>query len=74
MSANRGFVPNYTDYQTELAQLAAVLGEYKVGFLSCEDLDAWIAERDAKLKAAGLQTVLDGIQAQLDAWRAANGK
>ena len=74
VSDNLGFTIDYSDYQTELAQLSAVSAEYSNGFYTCEDLDAYLAERAAKLEAAGLQTLVDGVQAQLDAFRAANGK
>ena len=74
VSDNLGFTIDDSDYQTELAQLAAVSAEYSTGFYTCEDLDAYLAERAAKLEAAGLQTLVDGVQAQLDAFRAANGK
>lgn len=74
VSDNLGFTIDYSDYQVELAQLAAVSAEYSNGFYTCEDLDAYLAERAAKLEAAGLQTLVDGVQEQLDDFRAANGK
>ena len=39
-----------------------------------KDFDAFLAERNAKYEAAGLQKLVDGIQVQLDAWRKANNK
>lgn len=69
---NRGFIPDYTDYQTELAQVKATYDEYAQGFYTCADLDEYLAERTEKLKAAGIDTLVAGIQAQLDEWRAAN--
>lgn len=36
-----------------------------------EDIEAYIAERAAKLETAGLSKVVAEVQAQLDAWKAA---
>lgn len=74
ISPNAGFVPDFTDYQTEIAQLNSVKTEYASGHYTSDDVDACLAERNAKYEAAGLQKLVDGIQAQLDAWRKANNK
>lgn len=74
VSPNAGFVVDFTDYQTEIAQLNSVKTEYEIGYYTCKDVDAFLAERNAKYEAAGLQKLVNGVQAQLDAWRKANNK
>lgn len=69
-----GFVADLSDYQTELTQINSVQAEYKLGCYTCDDVDAFLAERNAKFEAAGLQKVVDAVQEQLDAWRKANNK
>lgn len=69
-----GFVLNSEPIATEIAQIDAVVKEYDKMYLYAEDVDAWAAEYAAKLRAAGAQTVIDEVQKQVNAWRAANGK
>lgn len=69
-----GFVLNSEPIATEIAQINAVVAEYDKMYLYCDDVDAWAEEYVAKLRAAGAQAVIDEVQKQVDAWRAANGK
>ena len=69
-----GFVLNSEPIATEIAQIDAVVKEYDKMYLYADDVAAWAEEYAAKLRAAGAQTVIDEVQKQVDAWRAANGK
>ena len=69
-----GFVADLSEFQTELTQINSVQAEYKLGCYTCDDIDAFLAERNAKFETAGLQKVIDAVQEQLDAWRKANNK
>ncbi len=69
-----GFVLNSEPIATELAQIDAVVAEYDKMYLYCDDVEAWAQEYAEKLRAAGAQTVIEEVQAQIDAWCAANGK
>ena len=69
-----GFVPDFSEYQTIIAQLNSVSKEFSGGYYDTDDVDAWFKERNEKYYAAGLQTLVDGVQAQLDAWKKANNK
>jgi len=70
-----GFVYNQEDVKDKVAQIEAILQEYAQAMATgTVDPDVAQPELDAKLKAAGLDDVIADVQAQLDAWRAANGK
>lgn len=69
-----GFVLDTEPIAAEVAQINAVQAEYKGQYLYSDDVDAWFKEYTDKLWSAGAQTVIDEVQKQLDAWRAANGK
>ena len=72
VSPMRGFVFDATNVQAELAQISAVTKEYSDALAYvAEDIEAYIAERAAKLETAGLSKVVAEVQAQLDAWKAA---
>ena len=69
-----GFILNTEPIAAEVAQINAVEAEYKNQYKYTDDMDAWFKEYTDKLWAAGAQTVIDEVQKQIDAWRAANGK
>lgn len=69
-----GFTFNSVPVETELAQLKTVASEYYEQFMYVEDFDGWVETALAKYKASGLDNVVKEAQAQIDAWRAANGK
>lgn len=71
ISPIRGFAFDPSNVQAEIAQINAVVTEYKNGQYTTDDIDQYIADRNAKLEAAGLQTVMDECQRQLDEWKAA---
>lgn len=68
-----GFTPDRTPIQNEIAQISTVAKQY------CDPLEkglvdpaTGIAECQAKLKEAGIDTVLAEIQRQIDEWAKAN--
>lgn len=65
-----GFSFDGSNVTTEMASCSAVLDNYKKGFYNgvYEDVEATLAEMNAEMYAAGLQTILDEAQSQLDAW------
>lgn len=70
VSPLRGFTFNPENVQAELAQLAAVVAEFKNGEYITDDIEQFIVDRTAKLEAAGLNTVLEEVQRQVDEWNA----
>lgn len=68
------FDNNDTNIQTLIANTRAVTQEYYKTLLSgqANDVDAMVAEMDAKYKAAGVDDLLAAMQTQFDAWAAAN--
>jgi putative aldouronate transport system substrate-binding protein len=67
-----GFVPDVAPIQNELAQLATVAKQY------CDpldkglvDVDPALAECQSQITAAGIDTIIAELQAQIDAWKAA---
>lgn len=65
-----GFAFDNANVTTEMASCSAILDNYKKGFYNgvYEDVEATLAEMNNELYAAGLQTILDEAQSQLDAW------
>lgn len=64
-----GFSFDSTDYQAELAQIASVKEEYNnIAFL--KDYDEWIDEYREKMDRAGLGKVIEGMQQQLNEYKA----
>ncbi|MBE6871010.1 MAG: hypothetical protein E7491_03575 [Ruminococcaceae bacterium] len=60
----------YFDNAETWAELAKIEAEYEgLWFGEYEDVDATLAELNAKLYEAGLQTLLDDINAQYKAWK-----
>ena len=74
MSMITGFVPDTTNISAEIAQMKSVAQEYYDQCLYVEDFDKWYKDYNDKLVKAGLETCVDEIQKQIDAWKAANGK
>lgn len=73
---NIGFKFDTTNVATELAACTSVYSEYN-GMLKSgkyDNVDELCDEFVAKLNANGMEKILTECQAQLDAWRAANGK
>lgn len=70
VSPLRGFVFDPSNVQSELAQMSSVAKEYNNGQYTTDDIDAYIEERNEKMEQAGLQTVMDEVQRQIDEWRA----
>lgn len=62
--------------QNEIAACTSVVGEYAVNFKSgfVENVGEALDEFVDKLDASGAQKVIDEAQAQLTAWRAAQGR
>lgn len=69
VSPIRGFTVDLTEFQVEITQINAVRGEYLYAYLedNYEELDAKYKQ---KLIDAGIEKVVAGIQAQLDAFLA----
>lgn len=76
-SGTFGFMWDSTQYSTELTALTNALNTYRAaletGSVGSADLDATLQQLNDDLYAAGLQTVIDAKQAQLDAWLASQG-
>ena len=68
-----GFTFNAEPVSGQLANINALVDEQVDAILTglVDDVDAAIADLNADLYAAGLQAVLDEMQAQVDAWAAA---
>lgn len=71
VSALRGFVFNPADVQSQLAQLDAVSKEFKNGQFTTDDIDKYLSDRAAKMEQAGLTTVVEEVQRQIDEWKEA---
>ena len=69
-----GFTFDNSEYSSEFSALTNVYDEYSkqlmYGFI---DPETGIAEMEAKLEAAGLETYIAAKQEALDAWAKANG-
>lgn len=70
VSPIRGFNFDPAKVQAELAQINAVIMEYRNMQYVAEDIEAFTAEKCEKLEQAGLQKVMDEAQRQLDDWKA----
>lgn len=70
VSVLRGFTFDSSNVQAELAQLAAVEAEFKNGQYTTDDIEQFIADRNAKLEQAGLGTLMEEVQRQVDEWKA----
>jgi len=70
-SPDLGFYFEDDNVRTELANVNAVYTEYKsiLYYGLVEDIESVLAERNEKLEKAGLQKVIDEMQAQYDAWK-----
>ena len=72
-SANMGFSPDTVPVENEIAALAAVIAEYDdtltTGMLP--DIAPVLSQFNEKLNANGAEKVVTEMQAQLDAWKAA---
>jgi len=76
VSENIGFVFDTTNVVNEVAACSAVEAEYHTGRLlkaQEENVDEIIDEFIAKLKANGMDKIVEECQKQLTEWRAANG-
>ncbi|OXS56681.1 hypothetical protein B1A99_20430 [Cohnella sp. CIP 111063] len=70
-----GFVFDDTNVKNEITQMTAVVNEYKVIFTGAvKNPSKELDQRNAKLKDAGIEKVQAELQAQIDAWLAANKK
>lgn len=67
-----GFAYDNSAVSTEWASCSAILDNYKEGFTEgkYEDVQSTLDQMNKELYAAGLQTILDDCQAQMDAWGA----
>ncbi len=70
VSPYMGIYWDFSAVSNELSQVKAVNGEYYKGLHRAEDLDTAYAEYMDKLEAAGIQTIMDEIIKQSDAWLA----
>ena len=68
----RGFTLNTDNIKTELAQVNAVIGEYKTTLNSgaAPDVEAVYAEFKKKLEKAGNSKIIEEITRQLNEWKA----
>lgn len=70
-----GFVFDDSNVKQELAQITNIVQEYSSIFTGAVSNPAkLLEERNEQLKAAGLEKVAAELQAQIDAWKAANQK
>lgn len=74
VSSTFGFNWDSTEYSTELTALSNALNTYRAaletGSVGSANVDAVLKELNDALYAAGLQTVMDAKQDQLDSWLA----
>lgn len=70
VSAGLGFAPDLEPYSTELAAVSAVIQEYAPLNQGRMDPEVAIPEMLNKLEVAGIDTLIEGIQEQLDEWKA----
>ncbi len=72
-----GFMWDSSDYTTQLTALQNALDTYRpaleTGSVGVENVDTYLDLLNEALYAAGLQTVMDAKQEQLDEWLAENG-
>jgi putative aldouronate transport system substrate-binding protein len=63
-----GYTPDLEEYNTQIAALSTAWSEYSkvITTGNSKDLEADVASALDALYAAGLQTVIDGVQAQVD--------
>ena len=71
VSALRGFTFDQSNVQAEMAQLAAVAAEYKNGQFTTNDIEAFITEYQGKMEQAGILTVVDEVNRQIEEWKSA---
>lgn len=69
---NLGFVYDGSDMENITSALKAITAQYTARLYcgAVDDVDALVAEMNQKMYAAGLQDLLDDMQAQYDAWLA----
>lgn len=71
-----GFVPDMTSLKTEMANVANVAAQYgdplEKGLVDPNDPSAGLAVYRAKLKDAGIDTIVAELQKQVNAWKNAN--
>jgi putative aldouronate transport system substrate-binding protein len=69
-SKTLGYVFNTEDVATEIAAVASVVSEYRPVLETgmADDVTATLNEFNAALKDAGIDTIIEENQAQLDAW------
>lgn len=67
----------YTNVETEVGQYKTVTSEYSKQWMTCKDraeLEKWYDEYLTKQEEAGIEDIVAEVQAQIDAYCAANGK
>ena len=69
-----GFSFSTADVQSEMAIYTSTNDQYALQYIYAEDFDAWLAESRKALKDSNEDIIIENIQKQVDAWRAANGK
>lgn len=70
VSPLRGFTFSQENVQAELAQLAAVVAEFKNGQFDTSNIDQFITDYKNKLNQAGIQTVKEEVLRQVNEWKA----
>ena len=75
-SSNLGFVFDQEPVANEIAACSSALSEYHKVLITGQNdnVEQLVNDFRAKLKASGIDTIVAECQAQLNAWRAANGK
>lgn len=70
MADNFGFVADVAGYDTQISGISSAYNEYfKSLICGLVDSESELKNFNEKLKAAGIDTLVSGIQEQLDAWR-----
>lgn len=71
LSGIYGFIPDYTDYSTEIASISNAVEHYRNTLTtgSAQDVDQVLKDFTDALQAAGMDKVLEGVQAQLQSWQ-----
>ncbi len=68
MSKLTGFRPDYTNIKLEISQINTVQNKYKSVQMGSDDLSAYREEYIKEINAAGIDTVVEELQRQVDEW------
>lgn len=69
LSPYYGFMYDYSEYQAEYTACINIINEYKKAlWVGAVDVEATLDELNQRLKAAGMEKLIEAKQAQLDEW------